>query len=166
MLRRACNRHTFCGLRMGRTLTVIDEKAPRINECESIRLGCHLYQSSWEDQGMLRSLQAALEMRCHSWLGDQWKMWMQVEMGQLWLWGWWALSVSQTRASTLPRLASRLRALLGCRLQARLERPGWQVLLGEESPTRWKLRVKEAPQARLSRCWSCSRRQASGRWSQ
>ena len=134
---------------------------------------------------MLLSLQAGLEMCCHLWLEDlgllglgllergQWKMEMQVKMGLLWLWGWWALSALQSQASWFPWLPSHLQVLLGLRLQARLELPGWpgwRLLLAEEAPARLKVRVEEALRARLlhcwSYCWSCSRHQASGRWSQ
>ena len=133
---------------------------------------------------MLLSLQAGLEMRCHLCLGHlgllgpgllekgQWKMEMQVKMALLWLWGlweWWAL---QSWALLFLWLASRLQVLLGLRLQARLEPPGWpgwRLLLGE-APARLEVRVEEALKVRLLRCWSCcwscSRHQASGRWSQ
>ena len=134
---------------------------------------------------MLLSLQAGLEMCCHLCPGHlgllglgllgrgQWKMEMQVRWGLLGLWGWWALSALQSWASSFPWLASRLQVLLGLRLRARLEPPGWpgwRLLLGEEAPARLEARVEEALEARLlhcwSCCWSCSRHQASGRWSQ
>lgn len=134
---------------------------------------------------MLLSLQAGLEMRCHLCLGHlgllgpgllekgQWKMEMQVMMALLWLWGlwgWWAL---QSWALLFLWPASRLQVLLVLRLQAQLEPPGWpgwRLLLGEEAPARLEVRVEEGLEARLlhcwSCCWSCSRHQASGRWSQ